>query len=195
MGVHTGTAVDSGHGLVGLDIHRAARLSSAGHGGQVILSERTVALTGVAVDDLGRYELPGLLEPERLFQLVADGLPADFPPLRSANRVDDGRLCVVLADDSMLIRDGIARLLEEAGLRVVAQAGSGEELLELVAATEPDVAVVDIRMPPSGSDEGVRAAQAIRSIRRPACSSSRRTSFPRMRASCWRRARKESSTS
>ena len=64
----------------------------------------------------------------------------------------------------MLIRDGIARLLEEAGMLVVAQASSGEELLERVAATEPDVAVVDIRMPPSGSDEGVRAAQAIRRL-------------------------------
>jgi DNA-binding NarL/FixJ family response regulator len=62
----------------------------------------------------------------------------------------------------MLIRDGIARLLEEAGVHVVAQASSGEELLERVAATEPDVAVVDIRMPPTGSDEGVRAAKEIR---------------------------------
>ena len=162
MGVLTGTAVDSGDGLVGLDVHRAARLSAAGHGGQVLLSERTVEITGANVRDLGLYQLSGLPEPERLFQLVADGLPVDFPPLRSAIRVDDDRLRVVLADDSMLVRDGIARLLEEAGIRVVAQAGSGEELLEQVAATRPDVAVVDIRMPPTGSDEGVRAARAIR---------------------------------
>ncbi len=164
MGVLTGTAVDSGHGYVGIDIHRAARLSAAGHGGQIILSQRTVEVTGADVRDLGCYELSDLPEPERLFQLVADGLEVDFPPLRSARRVDDDRLRVVLADDSMLIRDGIARLLEEAGMRVVAQAGSGEELLEQVAATSPDVAVVDIRMPPSGSDEGVRAAQAIRRL-------------------------------
>ena len=164
MGVHTGTAVDSGQGLVGLDVHRAARLSEAGHGGQVILSERTVAATGVDADDLGRFELSGLPEPEHLFQLSADGLPTEFPQLRFARRVDDDRLRVVLADDSMLIRDGIARLLEEAGMLVVAQASSGEELLDCVAATEPDVAVVDIRMPPSGSDEGVRAAQAIRRL-------------------------------
>jgi class 3 adenylate cyclase/CheY-like chemotaxis protein len=162
MGVLTGTAVDSGDGLVGLDVHRAARLSAAGHGGQVLLSERTVEITGANVRDLGLYQLSGLPEPERLFQLVADGLPVDFPPLRLATRVDDDRLRVVLADDSMLVRDGIARLLEEAGIRVVAQAGSGEELLEQVAATRPDVAVVDIRMPPTGSDEGVRAARAIR---------------------------------
>ena len=130
----------------------------------MILSERTVAATGVDVDDLGRFELSGLPEPEHLFQLSADGLPTEFPQLRFARRVDDDRLRVVLADDSMLIRDGIARLLEEAGMLVVAQASSGEELLERVAATEPDVAVVDIRMPPSGSDEGVRAAQAIRRL-------------------------------
>ena len=189
MGVLTGTAVDSGHGFVGLDVHRAARMSAAGHGGQVLLSERTVELTGVDARDLGYYELPGLPEPERLFQLVADGLPVDFPPLRSARRVDDDQLRVVLADDSMLIRDGIARLLEEAGMRVVAQAGSGEELLEQVAATKPDVAVVDIRMPPSGSDEGVaRRRRSAGCIRTPACCSSRRTSFPRTRASCSRRA-------
>jgi class 3 adenylate cyclase/CheY-like chemotaxis protein len=164
MGVHTGTAVDSGNGWVGLDVHRAARLSEAGNGGQVILSERTVGVSGVAAQDLGYYELSGLPEPEHLFQLTADGLPTEFPQLRFARRVDDGQLRVVLADDSMLIRDGIARLLEEAGMRVVAQAGSAEELLERVAATEPDVAVVDIRMPPSGSDEGLRAAQAIRKL-------------------------------
>ncbi len=162
MGMHTGIAVDSGQGLVGLDVHRAARIGAVGHGGQVLLSSATATLTGANVRDLGRYELAGLPEPERIHQLVGEGLPCDFPPLRFARRVDDDRLRVVLADDSMLIRDGIALLLEEAGMNVVAQAGSAEELLECVAATEPDVAVVDIRMPPSGSDEGVRAAKAIR---------------------------------
>jgi DNA-binding NarL/FixJ family response regulator len=64
----------------------------------------------------------------------------------------------------MLVRDGIARLLEDAGMRVVAQAGSPDELLEHVAAKAPDVAVVDIRMPPSGTDEGVSAAKTIRRL-------------------------------
>jgi class 3 adenylate cyclase/CheY-like chemotaxis protein len=162
MGLHTGIAIDSGQGFVGLDVHRAARISAVGHGGQVLLSAATAEQSGASVRDLGRYELAGLPEPERVFQLVADGLPADFPPPRLARRVDEERLRVVLADDSMLIRDGIALLLEEAGMNVVAQAGSADELLEQIAATEPDVAVVDIRMPPSGSDEGVRAAKAIR---------------------------------
>jgi class 3 adenylate cyclase/CheY-like chemotaxis protein len=162
MGMHTGYAVDHGDGYVGLDLHLAARLSSTGHGGQVLLSEKSATRSGFQVRDLGEYELAGLPEPQRLFQLLADDLPVDFPPLRFARRIDDDRLRVVLADDSMLIRDGVARLLEEAGMQVVAQAGSGGELLERVAATKPDVAVVDIRMPPSGSDEGVRAAKAIR---------------------------------
>ncbi len=164
MGLHTGIASDAGHGLVGLDVHRAARIASAGHGGQILLSGATVASSGATARDLGCYELSGLPEPEHVFQLVADGLPTDFPPLRRARRVDDSRLRVVLADDSVLVRGGIARLLEDLGMNVVAQAGTGDELLEQVENTRPDVAVVDIRMPPSRSDEGVRAAKAIRAL-------------------------------
>ena len=71
-------------------------------------------------------------------------------------------LRVVLADDSILLREGIARLLIEAGFEVVAQAGAAGELLAAVREYRPDVAIVDIRMPPSHTDEGVRAAEAIR---------------------------------
>ena len=69
---------------------------------------------------------------------------------------------VVLADDSLLLREGVARLLEEAGLEVVAQAGDGEDLLRNVGAHKPDVAIVDVRMPPTHTDEGLRAAAEIR---------------------------------
>ena len=69
---------------------------------------------------------------------------------------------VVLADDSLLLREGLARLLDEAGFEVVGQAANGEELLDKVEATQPDVAIVDIRMPPTHTDEGVRAAHEIR---------------------------------
>jgi DNA-binding NarL/FixJ family response regulator len=71
-------------------------------------------------------------------------------------------LRVVLADDSLLLREGLARLLREAGFEVVGQAADGEELLEQVEATRPDVAIVDIRMPPTHTDEGLRAAHEIR---------------------------------
>jgi len=68
----------------------------------------------------------------------------------------------VVADDSVLLREGVARLLEEAGFEVVGQAGDGEELLRKVRAHKPDIAVVDIRMPPTHTDEGLRAARQIR---------------------------------
>jgi DNA-binding NarL/FixJ family response regulator len=69
---------------------------------------------------------------------------------------------VVLADDSVLLREGVARLLEDAGFEVVAQSGIAEDLLRHVPMHKPDVAIVDIRMPPTHTDEGLRAAQKIR---------------------------------
>ena len=69
---------------------------------------------------------------------------------------------VVVADDVMLTREGIVRLLEEAGIEVVAQAEDGDSLLREVRLKRPDVAIADIRMPPSHTDEGLVAAQRIR---------------------------------
>jgi len=69
---------------------------------------------------------------------------------------------VVVADDSTLLREGVVRLLEEAGLEVVGQAADGEDLLRKVRAHKPDVAVVDVRMPPTHTDEGLVAAREIR---------------------------------
>ncbi|RKN12872.1 response regulator transcription factor [Streptomyces radicis] len=69
---------------------------------------------------------------------------------------------VVIAEDSVLLREGVARLLEDEGHHVVAKAGDGEELLAEVARHTPDVAVVDVRMPPTHTDEGLRAALTIR---------------------------------
>ena len=69
---------------------------------------------------------------------------------------------VVVAEDSLLLREGLVRLLEEAGFEVVGQAGDGEDLLRKVRAHKPDVAIVDIKMPPNHEDEGLQAALAIR---------------------------------
>jgi DNA-binding NarL/FixJ family response regulator len=69
---------------------------------------------------------------------------------------------VVIADDSVLLREGVARLLEDAGFEVVGQAGDGEDLVRKVGAHKPDAAVVDLRMPPTHTDEGLRAAKRIR---------------------------------
>jgi DNA-binding NarL/FixJ family response regulator len=69
---------------------------------------------------------------------------------------------VVLAEDSVLLREGVARILADAGFDVVGQAGNADELMLKVRSYNPDVAVVDIRMPPTHTDEGLRAAQEIR---------------------------------
>ena len=74
----------------------------------------------------------------------------------------DHQVRVVIADDSVLLREGIARLLVESGFEVVGQAGDAEDLLRKVGAHKPDIAVVDVRMPPTHTDEGLRAAHRIR---------------------------------
>src|ERR687888_2311 len=75
---------------------------------------------------------------------------------------DTAALRVVIADDSVLLREGLSRLLEESGFEVAGQAGDAEDLLRKVGAHRPDVAVVDVRMPPTHTDEGLRAARRIR---------------------------------
>src|SRR5262245_45560323 len=71
---------------------------------------------------------------------------------------------LVLAEDNYLVREGVRRLLEtRAGLEIVATCGDLETLLECVEAARPDVVLTDIRMPPDGTDEGIRAAQSLRS--------------------------------
>ena len=82
LGIHTGTPLLTGDGYVGLDVHRAARIAAAAHGGQVVFSSSTRSLVDEfpeAVRDLGEHRLKDLSAPERLFQLGA----AEFPPLRS----------------------------------------------------------------------------------------------------------------
>jgi DNA-binding NarL/FixJ family response regulator len=69
---------------------------------------------------------------------------------------------VVIADDSVLFREGLARVLAEAGFEVAAQAGDAEQLREAVAETTPDAVIVDVRMPPTQTDEGTRVAKEIR---------------------------------
>jgi len=89
MGMHTGEPSVSEDGYLGLGVHRAARICSAGHGGQVLLSQATVVLLedeelpGVELRDLGLHQLKDLDRPERIHQLVLDGLPDSFPPLKA----------------------------------------------------------------------------------------------------------------
>jgi predicted ATPase/class 3 adenylate cyclase len=89
MGLHTGTPQLVGDHYVGLDVHRAARVAAAGHGGQVLLSAATRVLAaqalpqGATLRDLGAHRLKDLQEPEQVYQLVLPDLPADFPPLKT----------------------------------------------------------------------------------------------------------------
>lgn len=89
MGLHTGEPSTWEEGYVGMDVHRAARIAHVGHGGQVLLSDTTASLVrndrmeGVGLLELGKYRLKGLRRPKRIYQLEIDGLPSEFPPLKS----------------------------------------------------------------------------------------------------------------
>ena len=85
MGIHTGTPHVGDEGYVGVDVHRAARIAAAGHGGQVLVSASTAALLGTdGLRDLGEHRLKDLSAPERIYQLGDD----DFPPLKSLYRTN-----------------------------------------------------------------------------------------------------------
>src|SRR3954470_7779131 len=84
MVLHTGEPLQGGEGYVGFDVHRAARIAAAGHGGQVLLSQATADLAGASVRDLGLHRLKALSAPERIFQLGTD----DFPPLATLHETN-----------------------------------------------------------------------------------------------------------
>jgi class 3 adenylate cyclase len=92
IGIHTGEPALGDEGYLGLDVHRAARICSAAHGGQILLSQTTRDLCGESgppgsfLDDLGKHQLKDLPQGERLFQLAAPGLVSSFPPLKALDR-------------------------------------------------------------------------------------------------------------
>lgn len=108
IGLHTGEGVLSDGHYVGLDVHRAARIAAAGHGGQVLISDATQTIAGdglpdhVGARDLGRHRLKDIEKPERLHQLVIDDIPNVFPPIRTL----DGRLTNLPPERSSLVGRG-----------------------------------------------------------------------------------------
>ncbi len=134
MGVHTGTPLVTAEGYVGIDVHRGARVMSAGHGGQVLISEATCEqLDGaVALTDLGLHRLKDLSEPQRLWQLGA----TEFPPLKTLYQTN-----LPLQPTPLVGREAeLAELLElSAGSRLVTltgAGGSGKTRLALQASAE-----------------------------------------------------------
>jgi predicted ATPase/class 3 adenylate cyclase len=141
MGLHTGEprAVDGRY--IGLDVHQAARVMAAGHGGQVVVSESTRVLLDerVALRDLGSHRLKDFSGAQRLFQLEIDGLPADFPPLKTLDRPTNlptppnafiGRTRELADTQALLARDDV-RLLT-----LIGTGGTGKTRLALQLATD-----------------------------------------------------------
>jgi predicted ATPase/class 3 adenylate cyclase/DNA-binding CsgD family transcriptional regulator len=146
MGLHTGEPERSSEGYLGLDVHFAARLMSAAHGGQVILSQTTQELVahnlpeGVSLRDVGSYHLKDFHGPKRLFQIIAAGLPADFPPLRTLDiRLNNlsVQLTSLIGREQEVAR--VSALLQRPDVRLVTLTGTGgigKTRLGLQVATE-----------------------------------------------------------
>jgi DNA-binding NarL/FixJ family response regulator/class 3 adenylate cyclase len=186
IGLHTGEATVAGDQYVGLAVHRAARICDAGHGGQILISETTRALLedeeteleGLALRDLGGHLLKDFDRPVRIYQLAIDGLPADFPALRTATGEGAAHLAdrqeelaaatspdatagpsvrVLIVDDQALVRTGFRMILEaEPDLEVVGEAADGLEALTQARALTPDVVLMDVRMPEVDGIEATR---------------------------------------
>ena len=132
MGLHTGAPQLVGDRYVGLDVHRAARIAAAGHGGQILLSESTRVLaaqdlpTGASLRDLGTYRLKDLHHPESIAQLTLAELPSDFPPLKTLDRRTHN---LPVQPTALLGREeqeaALSALLRRSDVRLVTVTGAG----------------------------------------------------------------------
>ncbi|MBA3350113.1 MAG: adenylate/guanylate cyclase domain-containing protein, partial [Actinobacteria bacterium] len=131
MGIHTGEPLVIDNDYVGIDVHRAARICSAAHGGQVVISSPTKALlnrttsSDVLLEDLGNHRLKDLDSPEHLWQLTASDLTAAFPPLRSANPPSNVPRHLGTLIGRQRERDELRRFLLDDASRLVTVTGPG----------------------------------------------------------------------
>jgi predicted ATPase/class 3 adenylate cyclase len=141
MGIHTGEPTQTREGYVGVDLHRGARVMAAAHGGQVLLSGATRDLVPeTPARDLGEHRLKDLTQPQRLYQLIADGLELDFPPPRT---LDDHPSNLPVQPTALVGREReVAELLELVRrpdvhvLTLTGPGGAGKTRLALQAAAE-----------------------------------------------------------
>jgi class 3 adenylate cyclase len=118
MGLHSAEPYSHEDGYVGVGVHRAARICAAGHGGQILLSNATagivedLGLEGVQLLDLGEHELKDIERPQRLFQIVVDGLPSKFPPLNTVDAAGSHPAIVTLLQTDLI---GFGRVLRTIG--------------------------------------------------------------------------------
>jgi DNA-binding NarL/FixJ family response regulator/class 3 adenylate cyclase len=162
IGIDTGEAVPTGDGYLGNALNLASRLCGVCPPGE-ILTTREVAhvagtLDGATFEDRGERSFKNVDVPVRVIRVA----PAGEDPSRRFREVAT-QTTVIVADDSVLFREGVARVLQDRGFSVSGQAGDAEELLSAVERAAPDVVVTDIRMPPTNTSEGLVAAQRIRS--------------------------------
>src|SRR2546422_8441692 len=144
IGLHTGEAALVGNEYLGLDVHRAARVASAGHGGQVLVSETTRALVDhvlpptLTLKDLGLHRLKDLARAERLFQLLIDGLPGVFPALRTLEATPNNlptQLTSFIGRDDQ-VREARQLLTRSRLLTLTGPGGTGKTRLSLQIAAD-----------------------------------------------------------
>jgi DNA-binding NarL/FixJ family response regulator/class 3 adenylate cyclase len=165
IGLDAGEAVQVGEGFRGGALNIAARLSGLAAAGEILATHAVIDLAGrvedATYDERGAISLKNVPDPVRVVRAVpVREDPSDV--LRPADGGDAGPLRIVVADDSVLFREGVVRLLIDNGFVVSGQVGDGEALLELVEHETLDLVLTDIRMPPTHTTEGLVAAQRIR---------------------------------
>ena len=148
MGMHSGLGTpaskEAGADYVGIDVHRAARIANIAHGGQVLISGATATLAGqdlgdgISLRDLGEHRLKDLAQPERIYQLVVEGLPNDFPPVRSLDRTPNNlpTQLTTFVGRGTEIRNGMRLLDGTRLLTLTGPGGTGKTRLSLQLAAE-----------------------------------------------------------
>lgn len=170
IGLDVGEAIAVDHGYRGNALNIAARLCGLAGPGEVLASVETVHLAGrvegVSYEEKGSMRFKNVDEPLRVIRIVPEGRdPAErFASLGEpfGTKSESEPIRVLLADDSVLFREGVARLMTDAGFQVVDQAGDADELMAKVRKAQPDIVITDIRMPPTSTTEGLDAARKIR---------------------------------